>query len=223
MAVETISNYAAETYEELMDSSKWTLGQLRQEISDRVVMWAKDANTAIFQRGSEMAVVGQKRMGTTLAFVCVIADYAVLSHVGDSRIYRMRDDRLRQMTIDHVTRMKGPSRKNPGKLRIKKYVTKALGTMPTVDPDVRVELAEEGDLFLLCSDGLTDLVKEKEIERILRHVGSQTQLAVRKLIELANKRGGNDNITVVIGEVWEDDDDEDTNDLGEAMPSGSYF
>lgn len=225
LAVDTISVHASKSVEKFVASANLTLGKLRNYAQDQVVLWAKDANTEIFQKGSEMATDGEKRMGTTMVLVVLVADYVILSHVGDSRIYRLRNQKLELMTEDHITRVSGPSRKHVGKMRIKKYVTRALGTKPTVTPAIRVELARPDDLFLLCSDGLTDLVREREIEKILNQAGNQTQLAVRSLIKLANKRGGTDNITVVLGEICEeeDDDDEDTEDLSEALPSGAHF
>jgi serine/threonine protein phosphatase PrpC len=224
LAVDTISNHASASVEKLVASADLTLGKLRNYAQDQVVLWAKDANTEIFQKGTELAVDGEKRMGTTMVLMLLVADYVILSHVGDSRIYRMRNKKLELMTEDHITRISGPSKKHSGKIKVKKYVTRALGTKPTVNPDVRVEVAEPGDLFVLCSDGLTDLVREREMQKILIQAESQIQLALRSLIHLANKRGGTDNITVVIGEIWEDEDeDEDTEDLSDALPSGSYF
>jgi len=220
LAVDIISQKIVDHADELIPSSNCTLGQLRELASDYVVEWVKDANTQIFQKGTELSVAGEKRMGTTLVMTVLVESYVILTHVGDSRIYRMREKRFRQMTEDHVTVARRNKPPGPdGKIRVKKYVTRALGTFPVVDPDVRVELVEDGDIFLLCSDGLTDLVKDKEIERILRRAGDDLQIAVRSLIHLANKRGGTDNITVVIGEVWDvDDDDEDTEDLSALMP-----
>jgi PPM family protein phosphatase len=224
LAVDTISKHASKSVEKLVASADLTLGKLRAYAQDQVVLWAKDANTEIFQKGTEMATDGEKRMGTTMVMMLLVADYVILSHVGDSRIYRLRDDHLELMTNDHITRVTGPSKKYSGRMTIKKYVTRALGTKPTVTPAVRVVLAKPDDLFVLCSDGLTDLVREKEIKSILKQAGAQIQLAVRSLIHLANKRGGSDNITVVIGSIHEDEDeDEDTEDLSNALPSGGYF
>lgn len=216
LAVDIMSAHASESTDRLVPGPGMPLGRLRQLAQDAVVEWAKDANTAIFQKGTEISNGTEKRMGTTMVFMLMVYDYVILAHVGDSRIYRLRNRRLELLTQDHITRMRESKPRSDGKIRVKKYVTRALGTKPTVDPEVRVEIARPDDAYLMCSDGLTDLVKEKEIERLLKETGDDTSLACRSLIHLANKRGGNDNITVVIGQVWEDEDDEeDTEDLNE--------
>jgi protein phosphatase len=99
-------------------------------------------------------------------------------------------------------------------------VTKALGTRSTVEPDIRLEDVVAGDVFILCSDGLSDAVQPSEIARIIEKAGDDRRVAIRSLIHLANKRGGRDNITVVLAEVvnaQSQDDDEDMSETTEII------
>lgn len=215
LAVETISRFASEVSADLVASREFTLGKLKDYAREQIVTWTKEANIEVFQKGLELSDGKQKRMGTTLCLLMLVADFAVIAHAGDSRIYRFRGGELEGMTVDHVTTVHNHVSRKTGKVRAKKYVTRALGTHPTVTPECRTVDLKAGDLFLLCSDGLTDLVKDQEIQSVLSQAGDNTQLAVRSLIHLANQRGGIDNVTVVIGTVVVDDEDtdDDTDDL----------
>jgi protein phosphatase len=138
-----------------------------------------------------------------------------VAHVGDSRVYRLRDWVIEQLTEDHmiVTEAKRHAA-DPRPPRKRKYVTRALGTRMVVEPDISLVDTFPGDLFLLCSDGLTDLVADEEIVEVLRRARGSWRKAIRALIELANRRGGLDNVTVVIAEVVaEEDDEDDTTEL----------
>ncbi len=144
-------------------------------------------------------------MGTTLCALFFFKGHAILTHVGDSRIYRMRGKQLDQLTEDHslVAELVGLGAMKPhetGTYPYKHVLTRAVGTHRSVEPTVNYLLVEEGDLFMLCSDGLTNMVADEEIAGIL-----DSELALCKkseaLIELANERGGGDNITTVLVEV----------------------
>jgi len=105
-----------------------------------------------------------------------------------------------------------PADPRPAKQR--KYVTKALGTRKNVDPDVALVDVFHGDVFVLCSDGLHDLIVDDEISAVIRKAGRDYRRAIRTLIKMANHRGGHDNVTVVMVEVvGDDDEDDDTEDL----------
>lgn len=142
-------------------------------------------------------------MGTTVVG-CMIRDgTAALAHVGDSRAYRLRGDRLELLTQDHTWvneqvvagfLSEEQARDHP----LKNVVTRALGGESEVVVDVREVDMEEGDTLLLCSDGLTTMLDDEEIERCLKNVGGDLESACRELIREANARGGHDNITVVL-------------------------
>jgi serine/threonine protein phosphatase PrpC len=198
------------------------LAQRRAEAQELVRECTRAANSAIRERGREATpgedgeAARRSQMGTTVALVLVVSDFAVVANVGDSRVYRARDGVLEQLSEDHtiVAETRAKHAADPRPRRKRKFVTRALGTQPTVEPELRLVNVFPGDLFLLCSDGLTDVVADEEIGELLRRGRGDCREAVRALIKLANRRGGPDNVTVVLVEVVGDaDDDEDTEDL----------
>lgn len=159
------------------------------------------ANTAIFENAE--ANPERKGMGTTLVAVLFYDDKAVVAHVGDSRVYRLRGRTLEQVTADHslVRELleKGAitaeeAENNP----YSHVITKAVGVRPRVAAEVQELEAQPGDVFMLCSDGLTDLVTDSEIEETLVAFEGNWERAAQRLIDLANNHGGRDNISVVI-------------------------
>ncbi len=144
-------------------------------------------------------------MGTTIVAVLFHGDGITLAHVGDSRIYRLRDKQLRQITMDHslvqelvqngfLTTEEARASAN------KNLITRALGIDVSVEVDIAHDQCESGDLFLLCSDGLTDMVPDDEIHTLLNlHADDETLDPVAvALIEIANEQGGLDNISVIL-------------------------
>jgi len=162
------------------------------------------ANQAIFERGAKEQGIQQGRsMGTTLALLCIAGESAVVAHVGDSRIYRVRDGAIELLTRDHsVTAPEFGSTARSGRKR--KYVTRALGTRAEVAPDLSTFEVRAGDVFVACSDGLTDHVKDEEIAEAVRLRPTELQHVPTALVNLANERGGRDNITVVLAEAQPD-------------------
>jgi protein phosphatase len=119
-----------------------------------------------------------------------------IGHVGDSRIYCMRDGRLQQMTADHTMKTFGLSGESAA------HLSRAVGIWPSVPIDVVLGLPRPGDVYLLCSDGLTKMLSDEEIEEIIMATSPTTTpsatAAVERLIEAANEKGGNDNVSVII-------------------------
>jgi protein phosphatase len=141
-------------------------------------------------------------MGTTLVALLAQDGRAALAHVGDSRAYLVRGDRIRQLTDDHslvgeLLRRREISADAAREHPQRHVLTRAVGVRPTVEPDLAELTPEEGDVFVLCSDGLTGHVRDEEIARAVAG-GIDPQEAVDALIRLANERGGEDNITVAI-------------------------
>lgn len=144
-------------------------------------------------------------MGTTVVAVLFHGDGMTLAHVGDSRIYRLRGKQFRQMTTDHslvqelvqngyLTTEEARASAN------KNLITRALGIDTSVEVDVAHDNCESGDIFLMCSDGLTDLVPDEEIHTLLNlHAQDETlDAAAAALVEMANEKGGVDNISVIL-------------------------
>ena len=186
---EVASRLALETLEVLFKRGRGTLADHLRE-----------ANRAVFDRsGRDAAVAG---MGTTLTAAVAEAGRLRLAHVGDSRAYLLRDGGLRMLTEDHtlVQRMveRGEITEQEADVHPHRSVlTRALGTEPDVQIDEGVLDAQDGDRILLCSDGLTGMVADEQIERILRDA-AEPRDAARELVRAANAAGGVDNITVVV-------------------------
>jgi protein phosphatase len=141
-------------------------------------------------------------MGTTLVALLAQEDRAALAHVGDSRAYLVRGERIRQLTDDHslvgeLLRRREISADAAREHPQRHVLTRAVGVRPQVEPDLAELSPNEDDVFVLCSDGLTGHVRDEEIARAAGG-GVDPQEAVDHLIALANSRGGEDNITVVI-------------------------
>ena len=147
-------------------------------------------------------------MGTTLVAARFHDNRVTVAHVGDSRLYRLKDGALEQLTLDHSLMQdlinKGFYTPEEAKKNVKSNViTRAVGVEESVAPDVQEIEAEPGDLFLLCSDGLTDMVEDIEIEHRLQKHGDDLATASDSLVALANKNGGRDNISVVLARIVE--------------------
>jgi len=149
-------------------------------------------------------------MGTTLTSAMVEGDEVSLAHVGDSRAYLWRDGRLRMLTSDHslVEELRRQGRISDEQAQDhpqRSIITRALGPEAEVEVDTFSFSARPGDLFVLCSDGLTTMIKDDEIAAIIGRSESLDE-AVRALVEAANERGGRDNITVVAFRLEETDE-----------------
>jgi serine/threonine protein phosphatase PrpC len=144
-------------------------------------------------------------MGTTLCCTYFHENGVVFAHVGDSRIYRLHQNKLEQLTRDHslVTEMIDLgelSERNVDGVNYKNIITRAIGTCSHVEVSIGISEFEENDLFMMCSDGLSDLLSSKMIEDILKD-SDNLQQTVDQLIDAAIEHGGNDNVTAVLMRV----------------------
>lgn len=177
-----------------------TMEQLEGERTGSLVDHVRSANRAVWERS-----LGDERlsgMGTTLTAVRVDGDSIDLAHVGDSRAYLLRNDSLRQLTDDHtlVARMVRSGEITEAEAEVhphKNVMTRALGTEEEVEVDGESIRLEDGDRLLLCSDGLTGMVTEDQIQAILE-ASPSPQNAAERLVRAANRAGGVDNISVVV-------------------------
>ena len=165
------------------------------------------ANTSIFQAAqSQPQYAG---MGTTLV-VCLFYDNKVLvAHLGDSRLYRLRGGEFSQVTRDHSLLQEQVdagliSPEQAKHAQHKNLVTRALGIDPSVEPEIHDYEARPEDLYLLCSDGLCDMVADADIAETLRAFGSNLSLAAQQLVQMANDNGGRDNVSVILVRVLRD-------------------
>jgi PPM family protein phosphatase len=162
------------------------------------------ANSAIFEASQKDPQCAG--MGTTLV-VCVYFDnYIAVAHIGDSRLYRMRGDLLEQVTRDHSLLQEqidsGLISKEDARLsHNKNLVTKALGIDPEVEPEIHVYETQKDDVYLLCSDGLNDMIEDEEIQMTLIALRSNLELTAQQLVQSANDNGGRDNVSVILVKV----------------------
>jgi len=142
-------------------------------------------------------------MGTTLV-ACLLYDNKVsVAHVGDSRLYRLRDNRLELITLDHSLLQELVDRgfysqEEAQRSSNRNYVTRALGVEPTVDVEIQEVEAQKDDYFLLCSDGLPDMVEDEDIHLTISTFDKDIHTIGEQLIKLTNDNGGRDNVSVVI-------------------------
>ncbi|MFA4974583.1 MAG: Stp1/IreP family PP2C-type Ser/Thr phosphatase [bacterium] len=156
----------------------------------------------IFDKAKEESSL--RGMGTTTVAVLFRDNKAYIANVGDSRAYRIRSDEILQVTKDHSLvgeqmRAGIMTEEEARGSRLKNIITRSVGFQENVDADVEIRVVQKGDRYLLCSDGLSNLLGDKEIRDIV--ATNDLETACRRLIDIANDRGGEDNITVVIAEV----------------------
>ena len=142
-------------------------------------------------------------MATTVAAVLVDGESANIGHVGDSRVYLLRDGKIEQLTSDHSwvneqiqsgVISADQARSHP----LRNVVTRALGGKPDLQVDMMVHKAKAGDLLLLCSDGLTTMLADEEIVKVTAEAGADLEKVAKALVAAANAHGGEDNITVLL-------------------------
>jgi PPM family protein phosphatase len=172
---------------------------------ERLSVVVQRANREIYDRARGDSELNG--MGTTVTAVYLTGDEIAVAHVGDSRAYRFRDDELTRLTDDHSLveeLLRGGKLTEEEALEHpqRSIITRALGPEPIVEVDTLTYAVRAGDVFLLCSDGLTSMIPERLVEQVLQESPSLPE-AGQRLIDEANAAGGRDNITVVLFRVEE--------------------
>jgi len=195
-AVEALDRIIRQRFQD-KPAESYTLNGLKELVYSALV----DVNSVVYAIGSSDASL--QGMGTTLCCVFVHPLGVIYGHVGDSRIYRLRGHELKQLTEDHTLTtpyIDGPSNPDSPDIQYKSYLTRTIGNDPLTIPDVETTEVKQNDYYLLCSDGLTDMVPFEEIERILRAAPSVRD-CVQNLINTAIMNGGNDNVTAIVVKI----------------------
>jgi len=192
-AGEVASRIAVESFRRALPEDN---GDHERALSDRIA----EANARIHELSQNNAA--QAGMGTTLTAIYVGEHAVSLAHVGDSRAYRLRDGELTRLTEDHslVDELIRQGRLTPAEAQDhpqRSVITRALGPEPTVQPDTYSHAARAGDIYLVCSDGLTTMVSEQELAAIVSG-SADLRAAGEALVRAANEAGGRDNITVIL-------------------------
>ena len=191
LAIDAARRYIEDHFDEIPHDNKENILKLIRDSME-------DANTVVFNIAKQSEEL--KSMGTTLEICLIYNNRAYIGHIGDSRIYRIRGQFIRKLTTDHSyveTLVKdGTITKEEAKHHPKKnMLMKALGCLEFAEPDVMVKNFQKGDIIVMTSDGLTNMVEESTIhETIINNFENSDKL----LIDMANNAGGVDNITVVI-------------------------
>lgn len=196
-AVNILCRYVNRSFQE--SGTKINVDRMKKILTQAI----KDVNTEIFTMGT--ASEEFRGMGTTICCLYLHESGAVIGHVGDSRIYRFRNHELHMLTQDHslISELVSTGRIEEEEAEDSKYrsiITKAIGTAPMIDPEVKRLDLREGDLFLVCSDGLTDVHSAEEIQKIIED-NSNIQNCAEALVVSSLERGGMDNITVLLVKV----------------------
>jgi serine/threonine protein phosphatase PrpC len=158
-----------------------------------------ETNTAVFE--ASLTRPEASGMGTTLTMAVIIGSKVTVAHVGDSRLYMAHNDTMQQMTQDHsyieeLIKNGTLTREEAERHPRKHVITRAIGSSRDLEIDILDFEAQEGDVLLLCTDGLTNMICENEIYNIIKD--SEPQKACEQLIEAAKSKGGEDNITVIV-------------------------
>ena len=145
-------------------------------------------------------------MGTTVV-ACLFHDNKVsIAHVGDSRAYRLRDNRFEQMTLDHSLLQELVDRgfysqQEAQRATNKNYVTRALGVEQNVEVEIHEQPAQKSDYYVLCSDGLSDMIEDEDIHLTISTFGDSLDTIAKQLVQLSNEHGGRDNISIIMTQV----------------------
>ena len=195
MAIEIIQDTL---YERLPKLTRPNSGRQRIALILSVI---QKANTQIFQ--AAQANTEKTGMGATLALTLFHQDKVIVAHIGDSRVYRLRRNRLKSLTHDHslVNQLvaQGTMTKDEAKTsRYRNVITRALGHKDSVEPEIRMLKTMPQDIYLLCSDGLYDMISERDIHEIVTRHSKNLRAAARHLIAKANENGGKDNVTAIL-------------------------
>ena len=200
MAVETIVGFFKATMDDQQLTWPFKMDHGHRYDVNRMVTAIKLANLKIHEQAQKDPRC--HGMGTTVVSTLFLDRALIVGHVGDSRLYRRRDGVMKQLTEDHsllndYIKMKNLSPDEIAAFPHKNVIVRALGMKDTVQVDVHVDKPALGDLYVICSDGLTGMVKDEEIEAIATS-DDDLDVVCERLITTANKNGGLDNITAII-------------------------
>ena len=199
MAVETIAGFFRATQDEQQLTWPFKMDRGHRYDVNRMVTAIKLANLKIHEQAQKDPHC--HGMGTTVVATLFADDALIVGHVGDSRLYRRRDGRFEQITEDHsllndYIKIKHLSAEEIANFPHKNVIVRALGMKDSVQVDVHIDNPRLGDIYVLCSDGLSGMVKDQEISDVVM-TERDLDIVCDRLISMANKNGGLDNITVV--------------------------
>lgn len=190
LAIESAKNYIRNNFEEIKKEKELILELIKNAI--------EYANMVVYEESKEIEELNG--MGTTIDVCLIYSNKVYIGHIGDSRVYRLRKEFFRKLTVDHsyveqLVKEGNITKEEAYNHPKKNMLTKALGCTPFVEPDVMVKGFLKDDILLMCSDGLTNMLKDNKIYEIIKENPKE---ASKNLVKKANELGGYDNITAVI-------------------------
>ncbi len=200
MAVDTLKEFFAATADDPERTWPYKMDRTKGYEENRLITGIKLANLRIYEAAQRDA--RRRGMGTTIVSIFTVEDGLYVAHVGDSRVYRIRDEKIEQLTEDHsllndYIKMKRLTPEEIANFPHKNVIVRALGMKETVKVDTSFFPPRADDIVLLCTDGLSGPVNDDEILKIVSE-SSDLKTGVRRLIERANENGGPDNITCIL-------------------------
>ena len=201
MAAETISEFYQRTREDEDVTWPYKMDRSLSYVENRLVCAIKLANLRIFE--TSCRDIRYKGMGTTIVSTLVVGDKVYVGHVGDSRVYRIREGGIQQLTRDHSLledykeAKPDMTEEEERNFPHKNVITRALGMRETVQVDIRAHQIKSGDIYILCSDGLSGMVQDEQILHVTANAKS-LERAVAELVDAANRAGGTDNVTTLL-------------------------
>ena len=204
MAIDTLQEFFQATSADPEATWPYKMDKSRGYEENRLITSVKLANLRIFETAQRDPKL--RGMGTTLVAILVVDDGVLIAHVGDSRVYRLRDGKLEQLTEDHsllndYIKMKKLSEEEIKNFPHKNVIVRALGMKESVKVDTSLDPPKPGDIYILCSDGLAGPISDDEIHEISLQHTTDLKAACSALIDRANANGGPDNVTVVCVKV----------------------
>lgn len=200
-AGEIASQETVERYSALIQSKypEISLDNVKQQLNEII----NEVNKSVFRLARADREL--RGMGTTICSALFVEGLMCFAHVGDSRIYRFRNQKLKQLTEDHslvqeLLDLGELNSRQANEFTQRNIITKAIGTEPEVEATIDTCDVQPGDIILMCSDGLSDLLTNREIEKLL-NLSADIDQKVDLFVQSANRRGGVDNITVILMEV----------------------
>ncbi|MCI0382050.1 MAG: protein phosphatase 2C domain-containing protein [Chlamydiae bacterium] len=196
-SLQTINHLSSFLKSLLSQEKKYTPSNLKKLLYTAII----ETNNYVYSLS--MQDTDLQGMGTTLCLALIYDSSLIYAHVGDSRIYRIKNEKIERLTRDHSLKdefpLRGDMRKNS--IPLKNAITRAIGTSPHVTPEVKTTTLHPDEIYLLCSDGLTDALTDEQILKIILHT-SNFQEAAKALVHLAKLAGSTDNITIILFKAY---------------------
>ncbi len=204
LAVETFKKFYTELDPEIHQEVTKDLKNNALKCVSKIVSACRLTNRRLYNLGHQE--IRYRGMGTTLTAIEFDDDKAIIAHIGDSRVYKIQNNEMRMLTVDHtwineLIQDKEIDPKDADKFIKKNVITRAMGLEAAIKIDVHIEPIERDDKFLLCTDGLSKALTNDEIKNIIFYNGKNLDHALRHLVDNANIKDGSDNITAILAHV----------------------